>query len=353
MRSTATLLLVLLTAAVLGACKDDASDLTVMTRNVYVGGDVDRIIAAESVESVPELVLLTWQEVLAADFRTRAKALADEIAAEKPDLIGLQEITVFRTQTPGDFVSGGTTPATDVEYDYLNLLIQELEDRDLEYEVAARVQDTDAEMPMVTRITPLEFTDVRMTDYDVILVRDGVTVQNVVERNFAEALEVDFGGGVTLSILRGFVMVDATVDGQAVRFVSTHLEPASNPALVPLQQAQAQELIESVGDRTVIVVGDLNSGPGDASYELLQAAGFRDAWDDVHEGDAGATCCFAPDLKPGRLPETRYDLVLYRNGTGATLTPESSVRVGMNTVSVTGGLYASDHAGVATGFRVE
>ena len=65
----------------------------------------------------------------------------DEIAATAPDLIGLQEVSLLRTQTPGNSLAAdgsgiewkGTSPdgplfsfkadAADVQFDYLELLL--------------------------------------------------------------------------------------------------------------------------------------------------------------------------------------------------------------------------------------
>jgi endonuclease/exonuclease/phosphatase family metal-dependent hydrolase len=343
------LLLILLSSA---ACKEDESGITVMTRNVYVGGNVDRIIEAQSIEQIPLMVLLTWQEIVANDFSSRAQALADEIVQEKPDLIGLQEISTLRTQTPGDFALGGTAPAEDIAYDFLDILLDALDERGQNYKIVRMVQNADAEMPMVISESPLAFTDVRLNDYDVVLARADVTIQNVTARNYDQALEVDFGGGVTLRIPRGYVMVDAVVDGTPVRFINTHFEPVTGPDLLPLQQAQAQELIESAGNGSVIVVGDLNSGPGDPTYDLLANAGFSDAWSDEKPGVAGLTCCYAPNLKPGAQQlDTRYDLVLYRAGSGVSLSTESATILGVAVSSQAGGIFPSDHAGVSVDFR--
>jgi hypothetical protein len=56
----------------------------------------------------------------------RAEALADEIVRASPDLVGLQEAALFRTQIPAD---GPATPATNVSYDFIQILIDALEDR--------------------------------------------------------------------------------------------------------------------------------------------------------------------------------------------------------------------------------
>jgi endonuclease/exonuclease/phosphatase family metal-dependent hydrolase len=66
---------------------------------------------------------------------------------------------------------------------------------------------------------------------------------------------------------RGFIAVDATVRGGYYRFVNTHLE-TREPVPREFQCAQAAELIatlESITppERSIIVVGDMNSSPED------------------------------------------------------------------------------------------
>ncbi len=103
------------------------TQLSVMTRNVFVGADVDRVIAAQSPDEIPILVAQTYAELFATDFNERAKALAREIAQKNPQLVGLQEISTIRLQSPGDAAFGGTTPAEAVVFDFLAILMRELE----------------------------------------------------------------------------------------------------------------------------------------------------------------------------------------------------------------------------------
>lgn len=356
MKRNPSLLFVLLVAIVLlaGCSLFDhrpPDDLRVMTRNVSVGGDIDRVLAAASMQEVPFAALLTWQEVQTNDFAVRAAALAEEIAAVKPHVIGLQEITTFRIQDPGDLVLGGTVPATQVVYDYLEILQDALIARGLNYKVAGIVADTEAEMPMLTGTDPLSFADVRFQDFDVVLVRAEVKVRNVIAKTYDAYLPVYFGSQV-LEVLRGYVAFDAVLHGRPFRFVSTHLEPVTVPELQDLQLAQADELMEAAGDGTVIVLGDLNTGPGDPTYIHLTASGFSDAWFALHPDDPGFTCCFFPNLTTGRTPDSRIDLVLYRNGDVTTLAP-TAARISGGSLIPGQAFYPSDHQGLTLTFDMD
>lgn len=71
---------------------------------------------------IPLLVAQTWAQINVTDLAERTEALAQEIAGRNPHPVGLQEVALFRVRAPGDAVFGGTTPATDVAFDYLQLL---------------------------------------------------------------------------------------------------------------------------------------------------------------------------------------------------------------------------------------
>ena len=84
--------------------------VTVMTRNLYLGADIQRPVdrgrcspqATPAARRRASLVALanathvTRAIVDETDFTVRAGLLADEIAAAEPDLIGLQEVALWR-----------------------------------------------------------------------------------------------------------------------------------------------------------------------------------------------------------------------------------------------------------------
>ena len=286
--------------------------LVVMSRNIYVGADVDRVLAAESPEAVPGLVSQTFQELLSTNFPVRAVRLADEIQHVQPHLIGLQEVSTIRLQSPGDAIAGGTIPAEEVLFDYLEILIAELLNRGLEYRVAGSVQNADVELPMVVSLDPLAFDDVRLTDYDVVLARRDVAVANVVAVNYEAALPVAQLG---IEIPRGYVAVDATVNDRTYRFASTHLEPFS----IEIQMLQAAELLAHLEGTPLytIVVGDLNSpAPDGETYTMIQQAAFVDAWTQnlVQADPEGFTFGHASDLRNTEVLFTmRVDFIFMRS----------------------------------------
>lgn len=329
--------------------------IRVMTRNVYVGTDVDRVLAAESAEQIPILVAEAFQGLQDTDFRERARLLAREITWTRPHLIGLQEVSTIRLQSPGDAIGGGTQPAETVLFDYLDILLETLSAHGLRYRAVAVVQNADVEVPMLTSVEPLSFDDVRLTDFDVILARDDVQTSDVLSHNYAARLSVPFGPGLIIEIPRGVVAVRAKVRGRTYRFVNTHLEPASIPDLLPLQLAQAQELLAILAGETdpVILVGDLNThAPVGDSYQLVISSGFTDVWLERSGGpDEGNTCCHATDLaNPVVDFDRRIDLVLYSGA--PTLRHVQATVVGDERRNRTrSGLWPSDHGGVVANLR--
>ena len=107
----------------------------VMTRNIYVGTDLDTIYKVQNPQLIPLVAAWAFQMMLSTDFGERAQALADEVALGKPHLIGLQEVSLFRIQSPGDAAFGGTVPAEMVFLDFLDVLMNALQQRGLNYHI--------------------------------------------------------------------------------------------------------------------------------------------------------------------------------------------------------------------------
>ena len=342
------------------AAKAKKEMLTVMTRNIYVGFDVDEVLTSEP-DDIPLAVAEAFQDLIAADFPSRAKALAKEIAAAGPHLVGLQEVSLIMIQSPGDAIVGGTEPATTVFLDYLDILMKALGKKGVSYEVAAEVENADIEMPMVVGFDPSVgylFDDVRLIDRDVILRRSDVEVDELYTKNFNFFLTVPI---LNIPIPRGFAAVDATIGEQTYRFVNTHLEPAvEGSQIMGIQNAQAAELIDYLQSEalTVVLVGDLNSeARKGSSYKRFIKAGYLDVWKLYHNKwqiNSGFTFGHDAGLRNIEVDfDQRIDFILVR---GSRNTPNANSLIDHNELSVevvgdelgdrTGGLWPSDHGGV-------
>lgn len=352
----------------------ESPDLVIMTQNIGPGTNVDPILYATDPSTIPFLAAEAWATLQASDMPGRALAVAALIDADRPALVGLQEVTLYRIQHPSDAIVGGTTPATTVLYDYLQLLLDALHARGAEYRVAVEVTETDAEVPMYTGggLEAPTFDDVRYTDRDVILVRGDLVASHARGALYRARLPFQIGGKEA-AVVRGWGSVDVTLGGRTVRFFSTHLEDQHNP---PIQLAQAEELAQLVhaSPYPAVVVGDLNSAANvyqTETYGFLTGAGkLADAWPLANPGVAGLTCCHPDALNESDWSsafDQRLDLVLLGNARSSA--PASAARqvrwkdwddsalqasvVGLDAADRTAsGLWASDHAGVVARLRL-
>jgi endonuclease/exonuclease/phosphatase family metal-dependent hydrolase len=271
--------------------------INVMTRNLYLGADIFKVVEAaeNNPDSIPLVVAEVFQTMLYTNFWARAEAIADEIADAKPQVIGLQEVSAFYIQTPGDFMvydpeldklvpDPEQTPAENLVIDFYAVLNSALEARGMYYD-AFPVTNADVELPMfdLSAGGPFYLSDVRMVDHDYVLVRKGIAASEVLSDNYGTNLGL-YLGDVYVEFTRGFVVVDVNVKGEDYRFVSTHLEVRSDPESVfrVVQSAQMQELLGTIdyiagllGPKPVILVGDLNSSSDDVpGYGLHPVYGW-------------------------------------------------------------------------------
>jgi endonuclease/exonuclease/phosphatase family metal-dependent hydrolase len=338
------------TAAADAAQRKQRVDVTVMTRNIYLGGDIFRPIPAQSRAEFEQLAGQLWAEVQSTDFvGTRAALIAREIRRTKPDLIGLQEVALWRRGADG-LKDGSTTPATQVVYDFLRTLRQRLASLGLRYRVAVKQREADLEASIDAGY------DVRLTMHDVILVkrRKGLRVTRRLKDNYDTEVPVDTQGG-RLTSRRGWTAVDVRFRGKRFRFVNTHLEAFGDAP----REAQARELIARGGPlrgkRQYIVVGDINSDPNgtespSGAFDILSGFGLVDEW--PRRFGPGFSCCLnnsdARDTNADGF-DHRIDLILakprLRAIRGQVVGDELRDRAA-------NGLWPSDHAGVVMRLRL-
>jgi endonuclease/exonuclease/phosphatase family metal-dependent hydrolase len=342
-----------------------------MTRNLYLGADLAPAIGAPTLESFVAATGQILREVTANDFPTRAQGLAKEILAEKPDLVGLQEVALWRTGPPSLApVLSGEPTATTVRYDYLQLLLEQLNKGKTQYEVVVSQNEFDLEAPgdengipgdgPAEQGIPNAEINGRLTMRDVILVRKGCGIQtaNPQSGNFKTLLAVPILGK-PLTIKRGWTATDAKVRGSGwFRFVNTHLEAFDPAALVPsIRSLQARELVAPGGPATgslpVVLVGDLNSDddtvePGDQqAYRALLEAGLV-------ERSTGAPlgCCLHSSLLAegagGSVADFDHQVDHVMTNDPAEIGLQSSEVTGLLPVN---GFWDSDHAGLVSALR--
>ena len=324
--------------------------LSVMTRNVYLGGDIGRPLAAQNIDEFRRINGELWTTVQKTNFPARAKLLAREIRRTRPDLIGLQEVALWR-KSPDGQSDGSQTPATIVVYDFLKSLRREIRRRGLKYRVGSVQREADVEGP-----TDKGY-DVRLTVRDVILVKrkKGLKIGRKGGANFDTAISLNTVAG-PVTVKRGYTYVDGSFKKRKFRFIDTHLESFLDQQRLD----QAEELVGRGGParvrRPVILVGDMNSdrdnadGADPAAYRAIVGAGFRDAWRTIRgPRDKGYACCLDQedlmDPPPGPF-DHRIDHIFTKPKIGGTRARIVGTNPDNRTAS---GLWPSDHGGwVAT-----
>ena len=305
-------------------------DLDVMSQNLYIGADLDRILQGEP----PAAVLET---VLASDYPGRAAKIAETIGANRPDLVGIQEATLITV-----FSSTGQVI---FELDYLEILVAELGAQGHPYEVSSELTNADVTLP----VSLDDGIFARVVDRDAIIHNtETTTVANPAGENFSTNFTFELGG-FPVEFTRGFTGVDATVEGQTFRFVNTHLEVANAPCDTPsglaiCQELQASELVDALSgtEDPIILVGDFNAIPGSLTYQTVVDGGYTDTWDS--ETEDGSTCCQSELLNnPMSQLDRRIDhlfagdrRILIASAITTVLGDESESRT-------SGGLWSSDH----------
>lgn len=360
--------------------------LTVMSRNLYLGADVG--VALELIPDMPAAAQFMWDQVKATDFSKRSALFVEEINRENPDVIGLQEATIWYCKA--HFWSGKT--------EVFNFTKELLDSLDGRY-VIAEHEGTQAfnpgysigPIPFLTTVNdpdtfqPLFGSDKAACGFqigDALLVKTdrAADVLAVGNTEFEAIYKVV---PTIMEIRRGYTWADIKIGSTVTRFVTTHLESLFGENEIPTAALQATQLINDLSKTKapVIVMGDFNSDPRDPrgvdalnpggqptanekctvgatecnAYKLMRDAGFIDAGPDASDPTAytwGMNALLsAPDSN--RVEEARkmgnslgftdrLDYIFFKNG----------VEVITSRVIGTQPPYASDHAGVVSELEI-
>jgi endonuclease/exonuclease/phosphatase family metal-dependent hydrolase len=314
------------------APKPKPADVSVMTRNMYLGAN-PLPLATASGEEFERAAGRILDAVDASEPNARMKVMAREIAKAKADFVNLQEVTAWYTGK-----KGGPARARVVRWDYLGALRGELEALGARYRVAAVSFPLDLEAPTDRGV------DVRFKTGNAILVREGVTVERAKSGAFKTQFRVPTQAIGTVETTRGWNYVDFRKGAQRGRIVNAHPEAFSTD----VRLAQTKELVKGAlkTKLRVILAGDMNTGPDlpkaedRPSYFELTKAGL------VDRRTPEFNCCFSDDLRTGTWDHivdrimTRPKLPLVRSFIGSTKDTTPS------------GLLASDHGAVTSVLRL-
>jgi endonuclease/exonuclease/phosphatase family metal-dependent hydrolase len=360
--------------------------VTVMSRNIYLGADVG--VALELIPNMPAAAQFMWDQVKATDFSKRSALFVEEINRESPDVIGLQEATIWYCKA--HFWSSKT--------EVFNFTAELLKALDGRY-VIAEHQGKQAfnpgysigPIPFLTTVTdpdtfqPLFGSNKASCGFqigDALLVKsdraaDVLAVGNTEYEAIYKVVPT------LMEIHRGYTWADIRIGSTTTRFVTTHLESLFSENELPTAALQAEQLIADLGKTKapVIVMGDFNSDPRDPrgldapnpggqpvanekcaigatkcnAYRLMRQAGFIDAGPDASDATAftwGMNALLsAPDSKRVEAARKmgnnfgftdRLDYIFFKNG----------VEVSTSRVIGIQPPYASDHAGIVSELEI-
>ena len=310
---------------------------TVMTINIYQGTELEHVLAANTLPSLIAGATTDYASVIATNFPARAQALAGEIAAAQPTLVGLQEVATWT-------VNGA------VSYDFLQVLLDALAARGQHYEGLITRANWHSTAP---GIVGGSLALLGVTEGTAILARtdlptDELKLSNEQSHDFTVRTVFPFLGQ-PFDLGGGWLSVDAKVRGKTFRFVTTHMDPRSPLA----RTAQAAQIVTDAGadGLPLVLVGDTNSDPLSVAYHEFVADGLTDTWATLHPTEAGLTCCHIktgqPDADavadPNAPLTARVDYVL----TGPGVTPLSETLFNTAPSEMFDGLWPTDHAAIA------
>jgi endonuclease/exonuclease/phosphatase family metal-dependent hydrolase len=352
--------------------------ITVMTRNIYLGADINRPVEAaldaQAAGATPQQVVAalaiatdyTRGIVDQTNFPARSKLLAREIATAAPDLVGLQEVALWRSG-PLELTKVGVPNATTVDYDFLANLLADLRAAGTPYVAEVVGERADVESPSFTA-TMGNPRDIRLTMHDVILKRanKALTVTGEHDQLFTHNLVVDISG-VTMDFSRGYQWVDVRAGKRDFRFVNSHFEAFSSD----LALAQAKQVVAeaTAADRTTVFVCDCNSDPlldktkpidhvpHKAPYEFItgEDSGYTDQWLEWAPAEEGWTSGLSELVNDETAAgfDHRIDMVFSHTTDGEALDVDLGSITGNELAdrdAITG-LWPSDHAGVVLRLR--
>jgi endonuclease/exonuclease/phosphatase family metal-dependent hydrolase len=325
------------------------------------------------------------------------KALAANIAKEQPALVGLQEVLQFQcvdlVQRPPVGVGCSDPSITAAFSDHLQLTLDALDGTYVEAAtvinlnipvVPFNVNGVDALLGVVDRDVILARSDIDATPVDYTAFQGlGICLKASADGcNYSLVLQAQVPGGPIINVERGFVAVDATVNGKNYRLVTTHLEvqrpDPTNPLSQVFQAAQAGELLQILLNttppgRSLIVVGDMNSSPAHLAipgplplpppfnlgiptpYLQFVAAGLTDIWQLRPGNLPGYTCCQAEDLSNHKSAHYERIDMIFSLEIPARVKQVRLVadKVSDKTRPPGRGLWPSDHAGVTADLQFQ
>lgn len=294
--------------------KAESPQVTVMTRNLYLGADVG--VAMELIPNLSAAAQFMWDQVKATDFNKRAPKLAAEVIAERPDVIGIQEATIWYCK------KSAWSKRTEV-FNFTEQFLAAIKAQGQDYVLASKDGVTAlntgysiAAIPFVTMVNdpetfqPLFGQDKAACGFEIA---DALVIRADLSGKVLAVGNTEYEASYTvvptiMTIYRGYSWADIKIGNTPVRFVTTHLESLWDENKVPNAAKQAQQLITDLKEtrNPIVIMGDFNSDPRDprisddpnvggqpaaskscpaggsecSAYRLMFEAGFKDVGPD-------------------------------------------------------------------------
>ena len=250
------------------AASADEKPIKVMSRNLYLGADVG--VALQLIPNLPAAAQFMWKQVQETDFSKRKDILVSEIQSESPDVIGLQEATIWYCQAKP------WSKKVEV-FNFTNQLLQALNGTYIIAEKDGRKAFNPGysigPIPFLTRVNdaktfqPLfgqDHADCGFQIGDALLIKSELKqyINQVGNTEYDAVYKVV---PTLMEIYRGYTWADITMQGSNVRFVATHLESLWDANKVPKAADQARQLVKDLASTQspLVVIGDFNSDPRD------------------------------------------------------------------------------------------
>jgi endonuclease/exonuclease/phosphatase family metal-dependent hydrolase len=357
----------------------------VMSRNLYLGADVG--VALAKIPNMPAAAQFMWDQVQKTDFSKRKK-IADQIRTESPDIIGIQEATIWYCKA--HFWSGKTEVfnftqelLTELGGDYVIAAKHGVEANNPGYSIGpipflTKVNDPKTFQPLFGQ----NVADCGFQIGDALLIKKSLS-QYVNQVGNSEYKDVYKVVPTLMEIYRGYAWADITVQGTNVRFVTTHLESLWDANKVPKASDQARQLVSDLKKTKspIVVIGDFNSDPRDPrqlnspnpgeqptvskkcpagsslcnAYKVMREAGFTDSGPDASDPSTYSwgmnALLTGPDQEREEAAKKmgnkfgftdRLDYIFVKNG----------IKVVTSKIIGQTAPYGTDHAGVVTELNV-
>ncbi len=298
MRRLIALFTALLFLPVIPVHAEEPYRITVMSRNIYLGADVG--VALELIPNFPKAAQFMWDQVKKTDFATRAPKLARESAQDRPEIIGVQEATIWYCKKDllsdkvevfnflDQFISA--TKASGVGYSLATA--NGVEAFNPGYSIAAipyvtKVRDPEVFNPIFGQDT----ASCGFTIGDALLVRDDVKDRIIQVGN----TEYDATYSIVptlMTIYRGYTWADFKVQDSVVRLITTHLESIWDENKVPNSALQAQQLVADLKDAKmpIVIMGDFNADYRDPRPQGEPNPGEQPVTSETCPTPGGAKC---------------------------------------------------------------